>query len=145
MADFTQTIENRLGIYAADTTENWGSIVWGTDNWGYDEDVIVSIDKIIAESPTLTTALNFDVAKILTDTVTLTDTVSKDITGFTIAESISLSNVMDGLTLVDSEGFYHVFRGNTTEGEDKVVSSYTEISSTDPGWSEISPPSTSWS
>jgi hypothetical protein len=146
VADFTQTINNYLLISAADPTTQWGTLVWGTDNWRSNQDVVVEIGKVIAETITNTTALNFDVTKLIeVEDLNLTSAVIKDYTGPTIAESLTLTNVQDGLVLIDSAGFYHVFRGNTTEGEDQIISDYTEESADTTSWTPASDPSTSWS
>lgn len=146
MTDFSQTITNRVGVYGGSTTVKWNVLEWGTDNWAFDGDLIVEVGKVVSSSFSPTTALSFDVAKVL-DSQSLTMTsaevfsAEKTLTGSTL----SMSDVLNGITLVDSEGFYRVFRGNTTEGEDKIISDYTEGADPSDSWSEVSPPSTSWS
>lgn len=127
MADFTQTITNEFQLFGAEPTNLWGTMEWGNDNWGYGSDVVVHIEKILdSQDLTLTTALNFDATNLITNSLTMT-------------------TAMDELFLVDSEGFYHVFTGNTTEGENRVMTDYTEAGAAGGDWSEQSPPSTSWS
>lgn len=146
MADFTQTINNHLLISAADPTTQWGTLVWGTDKWRSNQDIITNVGKLISESITNTTALTFDVSKIIeVEDLTLTSEIVKDYIGPTIAESLTMTSAQDGLVLIDSAGFYHVFRGNTTEGEDKITSDYTEETSDTTSWTPASEVSTSWS
>lgn len=145
MADYTQTITNRLGVYSGDTTSRWGTMVWGVDNWGWDNDLITQVDKVLANTATPTTSLSFDVDKIIAETTTPSDSWSKDYTLAAIANSLGVSSAQNPIYLQDSAGFYHIFRGNTTEGEDQINSTYTEGSTDDSGWTEGSEPSTSWS
>ena len=145
MTDYAQTITNHLGVYGIALTNKWGTLEWGTDNWAYQDEFGVEIGKVIAESTTNTTTLLFDVDKIIAETATLTDTIVNDFVLAPIEESITLTSVQDGITLVDSAGFYHVFRGNTTEGEDQVVTSYTEASDASGTWTAESTTSTTWS
>ncbi len=127
MADFTQTITNQFELFGAEPTNLWGTMEWGNDNWGYGSDVVVHIEHILdSQDLTLTSSLVLDFE-------------------FTISNSLTLTEAKEGLTLVDSEGFYHVFKGNTTEGEDQVITDYTEATAASDSWSEVTSPSTSWS
>lgn len=149
MADFTQTITNRVGLFSAEPTQKWGTLVWGTNEWAYDNDLIVNVGKNLTETVTMTgPTLNFDIVHILdSQDVTMTSLIVafSSIIVDPITNSLSMTNLMSGLTLVDSEGFYHVFRGNVTEGEDQITTSYTLVSSDDVTWSPASDPSTTWS
>ena len=127
MADFTQTITNEFQLFGPAPPNVWGTMEWG-ENWGDGNDVITSTHHFLDSQD-----------------VTLTDSYIREFV-FTIDfGSTSITSAMDQMTLVDSEGFYHIFRGNTTEAEERAITDYTEESSSDPGWSEVSSPSTSWS
>lgn len=145
MADLTQTINEYLNVSGADETNKWGTLVWGTNKWGSEQDIIVHVGKLIAEALSNTDATFKDVAKTLGEALSLSDSITKDFIGPTIAESLTLNSIQDGLVLTDSAGFYHVFRGNTTEGEDKIISDYTEVSASGTSWTAASEASTSWS
>ena len=146
MTDFTQTINNRLGVYGGEPPNLWGVLVWGVDDWGWGDNLLeVDIGKVITSTVTPTTLIGFDFFKTLSDALTLTDEVvfhtERTITG----SSLSLSSDMGPETLQDSEGFYHVFRGNTTDAEDRVLTDYTESDAQSSTWSVVSFTTTTWS
>lgn len=145
MADLSITIEERIGVYGGQSTVRWNSLVFGTDNWGWQGGLSISVTKPISETITPSAALaDFEVTKTIEETLSTSD---DNVVGVfkTINESLSVSSAMDKLKLRDSEGFYRVFRGNTTEGEEKVVSDYTETSDSSDTWSEVTTSSTTWS
>lgn len=129
MVDYAQTITNDIQLFAAEPTNKWNSIVWGTDNWGYGSDVVTDTHHYLDDTQDLT--LTSEVIAAFTTTISF--------------GSLSMDTDLDGQTLVDSAGFYHVFVGNTTEGEDRVLTDYTEVDGTTASWSAVSHPSTSWS
>lgn len=126
MADFTQTVLNQFELFGGEPPNLWGTLVWGTDNWGYGADVIVEIGKV------------------LEDSVTLSDSVLKGFE-FDIDDSLSLSSALPDRTLVDAAGFYHVFRGNVTDADDSVSTDFTEVTTSGTSWTAEAEPSTSWS
>lgn len=145
MADLSITINERLGVYGGEPTVKWGSLVFGTDNWAFQGNLGLSVTKPINETLTPSAALaDFEVTKIIEETLDTDDSIVLGATKI-IQESLSVSSAMDKLKLKDSEGFYRIFRGNTTEGEEKVVSDYTETSDPSDTWSEVTTSSTTWS
>lgn len=150
MADFSITITNQFELFAGEPPSLWNELIWGTDDWGYNEgDIIHLIGKIIEDASTFTTANNFDIVHFIDDNtlnldseiITALDVIIEEIN----FGSLSLTSRMDDIFLQDSEGFYHVFKGNTTDGSDRVVSVYTEVTHDFSNWSEVTSPTTPWS
>lgn len=127
MADFTQTINNSLNVLGASPPTLWNDFNWGEQNWGADEDLVTAVDKIIGNTTALTDALFFDIDLVLS------------------FGSTSISSDLPSQTLEDSDGYFHVFRGGSTNAEDRPLTSYTEVSDGSSTWTESTPPSTTWS
>ncbi len=145
MADFTQTITNQFELFGASPVNYWGSLEWGTDNWGTTEDFDLVIGKVIGETSAITTANVFDVITDYTNSTTITTTIVKDTTlSISVGELVVLAD-QGSQTLQDAAGFYHVFSGNTTDGENRVITDYTEVAGGTGTWSIVTSPSSTWS
>lgn len=126
MADLTQTITNSLTVMAPTPASTWGSMVWGTDNWGESRDFELEIGKWLAE------------------TITNTDTYFKGI-AHKISEGFSVSSAMNLVALQDGSGYTYILKG-ASDPDDRNFPTYTEdtadgvtytaITGTDPSWSE---------
>lgn len=146
MTDFAQTIENHLGVFGGSLTSKWGDMYWG-EPWGERGDIEKSVDKILEDSSTLTTANAFSVGKIIAEDLDLDVTIvtQTDFIQTINVETLTILADMGAEYLIDSEGFYHVFRGNATDAENRVITDYTDITNGGSSWSEIARPSTPWS
>lgn len=125
MADFNITISNTLAVLSPTPTSKWGTMQWG-DNWGETRD------------------LNFEIYKYIADTATLSDTWYKSIYR-TISNSISTVSAMDRCCLQDGSGYEYYFPGGTTDPDDELNPTYTEQSASDPGWTQTTDDTQSWS
>lgn len=145
MADYTQTINESFNIYAPEPTNKWGTLIWGTDNWSRDGDHVMEVGKLISETTTLTSAMGpWDITKLITDALTLTDTVIKD--GVTTrTESLTMTSPITDLIQTDSEGYYHIFISDVSDAADRATTTYTEATDPSTDWTEATAASTTWS
>jgi hypothetical protein len=127
MADFTKTITNTFQVFAPGLTNDWGSMEWGTDDWGGGDDQLASVHKFLASQD-----------------ISLSESWNKDASSI-LSETFTLSGDLTNITLVDSEGYFHVFIGNTTDADDRISTDFTRVSDSDTTWTESSDPTTSWS
>lgn len=126
MADHTITISNRLNVFGIDQTDNWGTMLWG-QKWGYGSNTLIkAVDKVLANS------------------VTLTDSLSKE-TGFnkTISETMSVTGDMYDERIADTNNYTKVF-GTSNNAEDAPRTSYSDSDGSVPTYTTVSTPSTTW-
>jgi len=145
MADFTITVSNHLPVTAPEEVTLWGTLEWGTDNWGWVNERITDVIKVLSNTSTITTAIVKDVEKVLNESTTITTAIFKDYVLSVIANSLTVSDALDELKLIDSNGYYTVFIGNTTDGADRPNTTYTKLSDPSDSWSTVSGPTTTWS
>jgi hypothetical protein len=127
MADFVKTITNNLNIFGIDQPNKWGSMVWGRDNWGFGQnDLIVTVFKL------------------LTNSITLTDTTTLSI-GYirTFSLSLSVSADMSDERIFDRAGYAYVF-GASANAESRPLTSYNSYSSPVASFTSVSNTSTTW-
>lgn len=129
MADYTQTITNSFQVFAPGPTSEWGSMEWGTDDWGGGDDQKAEVHKFLADSLTLT--------DVWSNVATWNVIVLNELAGIT-------SDVPD-ITQVDADGYYHVFRSDTTDAADRATTTYTEEATSGTSWTAASDSSTIWS
>lgn len=126
MATFNVTVSNTLNVLGPDPTSMWGSMVWGTDDWGSTGDSYFTIIKYLGNS------------------VSLSSTVSA---GRIIAKQVSntISCVADAnlVGLLDAAGYYY----NEKDGpdpDDRYFPTYTEDTDPSTTYTQASNPSTDW-
>lgn len=136
MADFTQTISNRLKIrYAVvgDQPSLWGTMVWGTGYWWGNYDTQFDILTGIDNSLSLTQTLGKDVGKWLSETATVTSRQA-----FVFAKGVPNS-----LTLTTSVSGV-VTQGDWTRVE-RDVEVWTDVTGSDVTWTSATEADTTWS
>ena len=126
MADYTITIANDLSVLGIEPPSLWGVMVWGVDLWGADGDLITGVDKV------------------LDNTLVTTSTIGK-IADLVLTDSFALSTSLPTITLVDAAGYYHIFRGNVTNADDRIFTNYSQVASASVSWTSATPQSTTWS
>lgn len=124
MADFAQTVTNSLNILGPSTPSLWNVMQWG-DDWGVTGDLKKFYEKG------------------LSDTITLTDSVSKAPSLTPITDSIGFTT---GLEIFRSIGVWdYNFTRPTIDGSEAVYDESSKIVDPSTDWSKISDPSTNWS
>lgn len=127
MTDHTITITNEINVYGPEPTQKWGSMVWGVNLWGYENiDLYVSVFKPIAET-------------IYCDS----DAIKKACKY--ISNNFSVDADMSSEGLSDQNGWDYLFVDNTTEGENRDFSTYTDVSSNTASYTDLTATSTTWS
>jgi hypothetical protein len=126
MADFTKTVTNSINCFGLEQPSVWGSMLWGTDNWGYGQTTATDVEK-----------------NILDNIVTPTDDYFLA-TEKVLDNSIPSTQEMTEETLQDGKGYYYVFTKPSLDAEDRNLNNYTEDSGASTTWTEDSRTSTGW-
>lgn len=114
MAALSQTIANTLNVFGPAAPNVWGTFLWG-ENWGYGNiDLAVSFQKLL-DQDTLTasdtTELSVGFSRIFVDTLVIVGELSEE-------------------TLTDRNGYKVVF-GTSSNAQNRPLSSYNEVTSSD--------------
>lgn len=130
MADFTKTISNSINAFGLGPSTKWGStynMVWGSSKWGEG-----------------TLEIQTDVVKSLSETVTVSDSLSKSISK---PFSFEITSTFEGTqqNLTDAAGYYWIFPGGVTDADERASTTYTEGTAASTSWSSGTAGSTTWS
>ena len=145
MADFTQTVTNNLPLMAISPAVYWNALTWGTDNWGFEGDIITEVDATIALGTTaFTTAIANEVEHAVgLGTLVLTDVYGREFE-ITFGESLDLTedieNIMRSLGIWD-----YVFTKPTTDAQDQAYDESTRVEDGSTTWTPVSDGSSTWS
>lgn len=126
MADLSQTITNSLNVFGPAPSNKWAAYNWNAFKWGEG-----------------TTDLAVSVLKVLSESITPSDVFTKSQV-HTIANTLSPTSDMTSESVLNG-GYYRLFPGSATNGENRVDSSWSGGSSSSPSWSQGTASSTSWS
>lgn len=116
-----------MNILGGEPPSLWGVMVWGVDEWGDTTDLITETTKVLEGSLTFA------------DDTVLQPTIALD------GETLTLSSDVTSLHLYDPAGYSYLFIPNTTDADDRVFASYTELGSESTTWTEDTTTSTEWS
>lgn len=113
MADYVKTITNSINLFGLNPSSKWGdnngfdyTFVWGTTRWGENSFTLVfNVEKLIDNS-------------ISADDIIINETEKVISNDLTISEDLSSENLSQG-------DWSYVFPPNTTEGEDRIFTSFT--------------------
>lgn len=129
MANHTITITNRINCFGPAPSNKWNAHSWNAFVWGEgNTDLISAYDKILANAVSLANA------------VTLESTIN-----LTISNSIAITsdNLSEGLT--DGSGYSYVFISNTTNAEERPVTTWTRGTPDTETWTSGVVTTTTWS
>lgn len=127
MADLSQTISNSLNLFGPAPSNKWNAYNWNAFVWGEGTaDLAVTALKVLSESLTLSDSINKSQAHVIENTLSPTSDVSL-------------------IYHRDSAGYFHVFPGGVTDGDDRVASTWSNGTSTSATWVASSTTSTTWS
>lgn len=137
MADLSITISNRLRVKPQvfdGQPSLWGTMVWGTDYWWGLYDTTFLMDKGIADSLSLSLALDKRTDKWLSESMNLSQALGVTY-GKTLPNTMSMSVVISR----------YVSQGDWTRDEPDLVdwseiddgsTTWTELDNSGPNWSE---------
>lgn len=126
MADLTVTISNRINLLGTQPSNKWGAMTWGVDTWGAGSNgELQDVGKVVAETAGLSTDQILSAVKVTTD-------------------SIALTSDLSSITLLDADGYYHVFPGGATDLEDVYNPVWAGVSGNQPTYTKLTASSTSW-
>jgi hypothetical protein len=126
MADFTQTVTNSLQTMGSSEPTLWNAMEWGTDLWGYTDDVWTDLDN----DPIL-------------NTLTLSDSLFKEFVKAPLTETITFTE--DLTSIMRAFGIWdYVFTKPTSDGDEKVFDQFTRVSDPDDDFTQVSDGSTTW-
>ena len=105
MADYSKTIANTLSVFGPEPTEKWASattdtspMIWGTDNWAYGtSDLPIAFTKGIFNSVLSDSMIALRHYRFLTNAITLTDDLGKNLSKLVSTPVPSTSTVGKGL------------------------------------------------
>lgn len=122
MGLLTITVSESLPMISPETTNKWGTFVWGTDKWG-GRDIPYLFDKYLQEF------------------ITVGDIVSKIFTHY-LQDSFSLSDQITYLILANN-GWYQ-----TKDGKSNAIywpiDSFGETIAASDNWIDVTPTTTTW-
>jgi hypothetical protein len=125
MADLTQTISNSIGVYGASPTNLWNSMVWGTDNWGTNNDLVKTIGKVYTSNVGISSVIMKSPIKYIFESVNIQSQRTDIIRGHGIWDYVWPSDVSD-----------HA---------DRIFTTYSQTAGTSSIYSSTAGTSTSWS
>lgn len=127
MADHAVSISNNFNFFGGGETARWGSFDWGDTNWGSgDQDIELSVGKLFGND----LGLSGVPIKNSEKSVGLTFVIGGD---------------MASEMLSDGAGYKYVFVSETTEGEDRDFTSYTDVTGSTTSWSTAPGNTVTWS
>ena len=125
MANLSITVTNSLTVLGSPPSNLWNDLVWGTDDWGYSDDLITSFDKGIANG------------------ITLTDAIGKQIDKITLTDSITFSGALESIFKSIGVWKYNFVRP-TIDGDEAVYDESTKVTDPSSDWTKVSDGSTNW-
>lgn len=132
MADLSITVQNTINSFGPAPSSKWGTgtpynFTWGTSLWGEgSQDLITQLIKVIGNSISST------------DTYVLAPRH--------VFSMGSISSTMEmTVEYLTSNGWNYVFTGNVTDADERNLSTWSDVNSTDATWTATTDPSTSWS
>lgn len=124
MASLAQTVTNTMVVLGQSPVNTWGNMTWGTDNWGNDGDLCTEVNKVIA------------------NTTTLTDQYFKS---FEISFTNTLDFSEDLSSVLRELGIYDYLASRpTTNWVSQVVDASTQVTDPVTTFASVADPSTTW-
>ena len=133
MATHTITITNKIFTYGLAATTRWGEFNWGEANWGEGSfDIPKKIGKLVLSNVTPSSAVSKKTIKFITNDITPSSAILKKLRKI-ISSSLTLESKNEDIFKFTGNGYYYIFKRQTRDGVDKVVSPFT--ADTSPGTS----------
>ena len=148
MADLTITVSNTLTILGEDAPQLWNKIVWGTNNWGIQDDFLaVDATHLVEDSLGSDSSNFFSVTHLIEDSLPSDSSVSLAVDRPRTVSMGSISPSSDIVTIVltDGSGYKYVFVRPTTNSDLRNNSVYTAGTSPGSTYSAVARPSDTWS
>lgn len=135
MADYSQTVSNRINCFGQSPTTKWGvgaayTMTWGVSLWGEGtESLVREYERQLSETVTIDSALELSVAWYREPNM----------------GSLSFDFETSNESLQTANGYYYVFIQPSSNAEDRNLSSYTEVTSSAAVYTSGSAASIIWS
>lgn len=129
MANLTISVGDRLGIVGVGAPTKWGTLVYGTNRWGTDDN------------------LGWHLQKGFSDSISLGDSLTKLLEiNIAISFSLTMTDDTEDSTLGDGSGYNYVFPDNQTDYDQRIPqTSWTDADGNPATWTPVTPNSTTWS
>lgn len=132
MADFTKTITNSLNLFGNGPSTKWGqslgvpyTMAWGTATWGEGFSLPLDIQKLIANSIAPDTTLITEFQKVIQNIISIESDPTRE-------------NLSQGI-------WNYIFISNTTDGEDRVSTTWSEGNASAVSFTCMAAGTTNWS
>lgn len=143
MPELSITVASTFGVFGLSPTNKWGSMVWGTDNWGNTEDLTFEIEKVYGNTQSMTISIIKDAEISVSSTQSVSDGYSKE-PDKSFANSINMSSDATEIIRIDAAGFYYIFGGGIIDGEEQVITSYSQVAIASDPFTKLAITSTTW-
>jgi hypothetical protein len=145
MANLAITIVNTIPVMGISRSEQWGVLVWGTDNWGSTEEVETNTNKQIANPLSFATSNTFQVEHLLNfGTMVLSSAISRNFVRSPITNAISFTDDITEITRGDGT-WNDIFVRPTTEGTEKIFDEFDRVTDGSDGFTKVPDGTTEWS
>lgn len=142
MADYSQTITNRINFFGLGPCDLWGIFLWG-QNWANGTIPKTKvIGKFYDNDITPASSQRFDVVHLYEEALPLTSLAAVSY-AYLISNILSIAGDMasEGLK---NKGYNYIFTGNTIEGENRVFTTYTVLGANSTSFTVSSATGTTW-
>lgn len=143
MASHSITITNRVGVYGPSDANQWSEYNWGAFEWAVNQDLKVSINKVVANSTAMSSSIDQDVTKALANTLSL-DSAIRAFFVKVIGNSLSLDGDMGGEILMNGDWTYN-WPDRATDAEGRDTADWTGDAEESTTWTEDDEETTNWS
>lgn len=141
------TITNSVRAFGGGPSSLWNAYNWNAFKWGEGTTKIpmafihlVSLGNLSTDS-----ARGFQLTKLVSiDPLTLDSTRGINLTK-AITNDLAVDSDSSDQYLFDSEGYYHVFPGNTTDANERVNSNWSARTGNATTWATSGVTATTWS
>ena len=144
MTDYTQTVVNYLDVQGQDSANLWNSVTWNSFKWASVQDIIVLVEKPLANSITGSMSLTFDIAKLISESQASDTSVFSSL-GRTIGLALTASGDLSSQVLEDSDGWTYNFPSGADDGEERDFTTWTEATAQSSTWTSGTAQTTTWS
>ena len=126
MADLTITVAIGLNLFGAAPSSKWNEINWG-DNWGFGTNTtLFAVEKAISENQAIDVSVSKESAHL-------------------VASSLGVDSETGSETLTDGSGYSYLLPRPTTEAEDRIQTTFSDVSEPTTSFSSATEPTTNWS
>jgi len=147
LVDHAITIKNNLIVVGYNPVSAWGTLVWGTDSWRFNGEIIQDVGKPINFGSTTLSDLPIKDIEHLSDlgSTLLSDSISKGFTRAAYNNTVTSGFEITEAYLTDKNGYYYTFIGGVIDADERGSASWNKASSTTSTWVTPAAVSSIWS